>query len=117
VIAFFPVTPRIDLVQFNRLFHRTGPTRTWLTKKYNRRKSSFQITISPRSSRRRLARRASSVIELGISAPKNLILLIGGADRLDEKLSNRLTQLFSRGIARAAVDAEALIMDGGCRRE
>jgi len=57
---------------------------------------------------------ASSVIEgLGISAPKNLILLIGGADRLDEKLSNRLTQLFSRGIARAAADAEALIMDGG----
>jgi hypothetical protein len=57
---------------------------------------------------------ASSVIEgLGISAPKNLILLIGGAERLDEKLSNRLTELFSRGIARAAADAEALIMDGG----
>ncbi len=57
---------------------------------------------------------ASSVIEgLEISTPKNLILLIGGANRLEEKLSNRLTQLFSRGIARAAADAEALIMDGG----
>jgi len=28
-------------------------------------------------------------------------------------LSNRLTQLFSRGIACAAEDAEELIMDGG----
>jgi hypothetical protein len=55
-----------------------------------------------------------SLIEpLGISPPKNLILLIGGADKLDEKLTSRLTQLFSRGIARAAADAEALIIDGG----
>jgi hypothetical protein len=51
---------------------------------------------------------------LGISPPpKNLILLIGGADKLDERLTSRLTQLFSRGIARAAADAEALIIDGG----
>jgi hypothetical protein len=56
----------------------------------------------------------ASVIEsLGISPPKNLILVIGGADKLDEKLTSRLTQLFSRGIARAAADAEALIIDGG----
>ena len=56
----------------------------------------------------------ASLIELlGISSPKNLILLIGGADKLDEKLTSRLTQLFSRGIARAAADAEALIIDGG----
>ena len=56
----------------------------------------------------------ASVIEsLGISPPKNLILVIGGADKLDEKLTARLTQLFSRGIARAAADAEALIIDGG----
>jgi hypothetical protein len=50
---------------------------------------------------------------LGISQPKNLILIIGGADKLDEKLTSRLTQLFSRGIARAAADAEAVIIDGG----
>src|SRR5216110_2294611 len=56
----------------------------------------------------------ASLIELlGISQPKNLILLIGGADELDQKLTSRLTQLFSRGIARAAADAEALIIDGG----
>ena len=56
---------------------------------------------------------ASLIESLEISPPKNLILLIGGADKLDEKLTSRLTQLFSRGIARAAADAEALIIDGG----
>jgi hypothetical protein len=56
---------------------------------------------------------ASLIESLGISPPKNLILLIGGADKLDEKLTSRLTQLFSRGIVRAAADAEALIIDGG----
>jgi hypothetical protein len=56
---------------------------------------------------------ASLIEALGISPPKNLILVIGGADKLDEKLTSRLTQLFSRGIARAAADAEALIIDGG----
>jgi hypothetical protein len=60
------------------------------------------------------AQMASLIEALGISPPpKNLILLIGGADKLDERLASRLTQLFSRGIARAAADAEALIIDGG----
>src|SRR5438552_16076694 len=45
---------------------------------------------------------ASLIEALGISPSKKLILLIGGADKLDEKLTSRLTQLFSRGIARAA---------------
>src|ERR1700758_3284242 len=56
---------------------------------------------------------AGLIESLEISAPKNLILLIDGADELDQKLTSRLTQLFSRGIARAAADAEALIIDGG----
>jgi hypothetical protein len=55
---------------------------------------------------------ASLIESLGISPLKNLILLIGGAEKLDEQPS-RLTQLFSRGIARAAADAEAFIIDGG----
>src|SRR5438034_11012018 len=56
---------------------------------------------------------ATLIKSLGISPPKKLILVIGGADELDQKLTSRLTQLFSRGIARAAADAEALIIDGG----
>ena len=78
-----------------------------------------QEIVFPNNNRAKLAAASpgspiTSLIEsLGISPPKNLILLIGGADKLDEKLTSRLTQLFSRGIARAAADAEALIIDGG----
>ena len=50
---------------------------------------------------------------LGISAPKAVILIIGGADSIDSKLMPKLTQLFGRGIARAALEAEAVIIDGG----
>ncbi len=39
--------------------------------------------------------------------------MIGGADSLDEKVSLRLIQLFGRGIARAAADLKATIIDGG----
>ena len=48
-----------------------------------------------------------------------MIIVTGGAGGLDkdmesnEELRSRLVQLFSRGIARAAVDADALIIDGG----
>ncbi len=56
---------------------------------------------------------------LGIQQPKAVIIVTGGAGGLDkdmesnEELRSRLIQLFSRGIARAAVDADALIIDGG----
>lgn len=45
--------------------------------------------------------------------PKPVILIIGGADKLDETVSARLLQLFGRGIARAAADMNAVIVDGG----
>jgi hypothetical protein len=56
---------------------------------------------------------------LGIEQPEALIIVVGGAATLDdaiksdEVLESCLTQLFSRGIARAAVKAKALIIDGG----
>ncbi len=50
---------------------------------------------------------------LGIEQPKALIMITGGAAGLDEALKSRLVQLFSRGIARAAADTGALIIDGG----
>src|SRR6185369_3002332 len=50
---------------------------------------------------------------LAIGAPKTLVLIIGGADDLDEKVRDRLIQLFGRGIARAALETNALIIDGG----
>ncbi len=50
---------------------------------------------------------------LNITQPKAVLLIIGGADKLDEKVTSRLIQLFGRGIARAAVEVNALIIDGG----
>lgn len=50
---------------------------------------------------------------LDIKQPKALFLIVGGAAGLDESLKPRLVQLFGRGIARAAVDTGALIIDGG----
>jgi hypothetical protein len=50
---------------------------------------------------------------LGLESPKAVILIIGGAGLLDDKFVPRLEQLFSRGVARAALESGALIIDGG----
>lgn len=50
---------------------------------------------------------------LEIKPPKAALLIIGGADSIEEKVGSRLIQLFGRGIARAAADLNALIIDGG----
>jgi hypothetical protein len=50
---------------------------------------------------------------LGIEQPKALIMISGSAAGLDEALKPHLVQLFSRGIARAAANMGALIIDGG----
>jgi hypothetical protein len=56
---------------------------------------------------------------LGLEPPEALIIVVGGAATLDdaiksdEVLKSCLTQLFSRGIARAAANTGALIIDGG----
>ncbi len=50
---------------------------------------------------------------LGLEQPKALLMIAGGADSLGEDVAVRLRQLFSRGVARAALAAEALIIDGG----
>ncbi len=46
---------------------------------------------------------------------KAVILVLGGAADLDKALIPRLTQLFGRGIARAAAETRAVILDGGTR--
>ncbi|HEX5748855.1 MAG TPA: DUF4231 domain-containing protein [Archangium sp.] len=52
---------------------------------------------------------------LGLPHPRALILLIGGADRLPPETHAALRPLLSRGVARAAVEMDALILDGGTR--
>ena len=45
--------------------------------------------------------------------PKALILIAGGAGKMDDNIKAHLIQLFSRGIARTATDIGADIIDGG----
>ena len=53
--------------------------------------------------------------KLRIEQPETLIMIVGGADNVDESLNLLLVQLFSRGIARTAVETGAMIIDGGTR--
>ncbi|HEX8142867.1 MAG TPA: DUF4231 domain-containing protein [Pyrinomonadaceae bacterium] len=53
------------------------------------------------------------VAALEIKPYQAVILILGGASSIDESLIPRLTQLFGRGIARAAAEANAVIIDGG----
>lgn len=50
---------------------------------------------------------------LDIKPYQAVILILGGVDSIDEKLTPRLTQLFGLGIARAAVEVDAVVVDGG----
>src|ERR1700675_4053097 len=67
------------------------------------------IAVSPPA-----APKAAEILNaLALPPYKAVILIIGGAETVDEKLKPRLIQLFSRGIARAAANAGAAIIDGG----
>jgi len=50
---------------------------------------------------------------LSIPPYKAVILNLGGADSIDDALIPRLAQLFGRGIAKAAAEANAVVIDGG----
>ena len=50
---------------------------------------------------------------LQIPTPKNLILLSGGAGKMDNTQNARLMQLFNRGIAQVASETQALLLGGG----
>jgi hypothetical protein len=50
---------------------------------------------------------------LGLAAPRSVLLLVGGADNLDQAVRPRLAELFARGLARAASAADAVVVDGG----
>ena len=52
---------------------------------------------------------------LDIKSQKAVLLIIGGADNISDELKPRLTQLFGRGVARAAANVNAAIFDGGTK--
>ena len=55
------------------------------------------------------------VSALDIPPYQGVILILGGEDGMKETVLPHLTQLFGRGIARAAREANALIIDGGVK--
>ncbi len=50
---------------------------------------------------------------LGIKDQRAVLLLIGGANSIEPELQPKLTQLFGRGVARAAATLQAVVVDGG----
>jgi hypothetical protein len=58
---------------------------------------------------------ANAIQALKIKPPPAVILLVGGAENLDEGLKPHLLQLLSGGLAKAADSVGALIMDGGTK--
>jgi hypothetical protein len=58
---------------------------------------------------------ADILTALNIEGQKAVLLVIGGADNVDASLKSKLTQLYGRGIARAAANVNAVIIDGGTK--
>jgi len=50
---------------------------------------------------------------LNIQQPNAVIIIAGGASKMDEKVHPDLDRLFTLGIAQVAISARALIIDGG----
>ena len=50
---------------------------------------------------------------LSLSKAQAVMLVCGSTQPLSGKLKNRLQDLLSRGVAQAAVDSHAIIIDGG----
>ena len=60
--------------------------------------------------------RAAEIIEaLHLKDPKGVLLLIGAAASVADSLKPKLIQLFGRGIARAVINVNAVIIDGGTK--
>lgn len=58
---------------------------------------------------------AELIKALEIKKPATVLLLIGGADELDPALNSQIESLLENGLALAAADTNALIIDGGTK--
>lgn len=57
---------------------------------------------------------AGEIVEaLAVSKPKAVVLVFGSANSLKDDVRPKLADLFNRGLARAAAEAQAVIIDGG----
>jgi hypothetical protein len=58
-------------------------------------------------------RPADLLVALGLAVPSPLLLLVGGADTLDETVRSRLAGLLEWGVIRATSASSAVVVDGG----
>lgn len=59
-------------------------------------------------------RRPSELLAaLGLAVPSPSLLLVGGADTLEETVRSRLAGLLGRGVVRATSASGAVVVDGG----
>jgi SLOG in TRPM, prokaryote/SMODS and SLOG-associating 2TM effector domain 1/Protein of unknown function (DUF4231) len=78
-----------------------------------------KVITFPNGNRSRLVRapeaaQPSEILSaLGLSSGRPVVLVIGGADSLDQALERRLAQLFERAVIPAAASADGVIVDGG----
>ncbi|RKZ73075.1 MAG: hypothetical protein DRR19_31345, partial [Candidatus Parabeggiatoa sp. nov. 1] len=54
-----------------------------------------------------------ATFKLPLSTPRPLIMVSGDTQSLDESVQQRLVQLFSRGLAKTAINLKAVLMDNG----
>ncbi len=80
-----------------------------------------QDILFPNANKARLllspAEAEASAIAAALQLPpfETVLLVIGGADNLAAAALPRLTQLVGRGLVRAAIEAKAILLDGGTR--
>ncbi|MFK5971189.1 MAG: DUF4231 domain-containing protein [Candidatus Marithrix sp.] len=80
---------------------------------------SYQTIVFPNKNSAQVIKVSSditpeqAVSKLPLTTPISVIMISGDAQDLDESIQQRLIQLFSRGLARTAINLDAVIMDSG----
>ncbi|MCW3107373.1 MAG: hypothetical protein JWQ09_1879 [Segetibacter sp.] len=76
--------------------------------KFDNNNTAVELIVQGETTTSEIVRKLDNIIPF-----KKVIMVLGGADETDLNEPNKLTQLFGLGIARAAVEASAVIIDSG----
>ena len=100
---------KLKLVKNGNILPKTPITfeKSYQTIAFPNGQSAQLLTAPPDASPEQTA------FKLPCTTPKSLIMVSGEAKDIEPAGQQRLTQLFSRGIARAAVNLDAVLMDNG----
>jgi hypothetical protein len=87
--------------------HETSPSHPYQTIVFPNEHSAKLIKVSKDTTPEQAA------FKLPLSIPKSLIMVSGDIQGLNESVQQRLVQLFSRGLAKTAINLNAVLMDNG----